>query len=257
MLFFSACSKKPSATVKVSKQKVTIYQKEDEAANNAIEDVPASVIDKITIKAKKHVYLHSEPTVPITSKDNKNFTIDLTNQHNNQTILFTLEVGGDGSLVGKQLQNDDFEKYYLVIKVKNDKLPETETKFENTPIPTGEILIGDQKFQTYSSEDEASKSTINSQLTIPTELLENFTITCEKHSETTSRIWVKISMLDGSIKSEFNKKQVVLSNENDWTNTLNVKDYAGHQITLMIKAEDSFGITSSYQYISIKLPLLP
>ena len=255
--------------VKVDDKKIKVFESYENAQlpKNIIEtDASAKTIK---VKGNGYIKINSNPRLKIkTLKESSKFSADLTQQKDNQIILFEVKIGGDGSLIGERLEMEEIEKYYFCLKVLNpnfetnedeqESQPNTELDENQTPIdtnstPTGEILISGEAFKTYSSEEEALNALNKSGLVIPTELMENFTITSEKHSENTSRMWVKICMLDNQA-SGFNKTSVVLSSENGWTNSLNVMDYAGHRITLMIKSEDSMGFNTNYSYFSIELP---
>ena len=77
------------------------------------------------------------------------------------------------------------------------------------------------------------------------------TITAEPSTDDTKRIWVKVSMVD---YEGVQNDDITVSDANGWTATMDISKFSGHQIVLMLKAENDFATRTSYQYISVIVP---
>lgn len=98
--------------------KFGVFENEDDAIKHTIENLPAG-IKKIEISSNEEnvdVYT-SLFTSLVTKSTNNKFLLDLTNVANNETIIVTICIGGDGSLISKCL-SEDVKKYYFAVSVR-------------------------------------------------------------------------------------------------------------------------------------------
>lgn len=181
-------------------------------------------------------------------KEKKRILLDSTNIGNGSTIIFTIITGGDGSWVSQRV-GPDIKHYYLAVQVNNPNSDQTTT---TDGIISGKVFFDESMFLTYSTE-EAAQSAIEGKentFTLPTKSLDGIQIRAEP-TEGTARIFVIPSMVDNT---GIDGTSIRLDQYNNWTSTLNIKEFAGHQLTLMLKAEDGMAFTTSFQYVSFWVP---
>lgn len=246
-------SSKATRIVKFDGNKISVYDTEDEAIKNAIPDVVAEE-KKVEVNSHKYVKVKAKVGIfhsSIVSKTSDNeFNLDFSGIGNEQKVVIEVLIGGDGSFSANALSNE-VKKYYFAVIIKNENSNvSSNVSTPNTgKVPTSEIKIGDESFNTYSSEDEAYNAASE---TISKELAENFTVKAISHSEDTRRIWVQVISTDGNKSG--NKPQIVLSSENDWTNTLDILEFSGQKIVIQIQSEDDMALNIGFRYMSFIIP---
>lgn len=244
---------KATRIVKFDGNNISVYDTEDEAIKNAIPDVVAEE-KKVEVNSHKYVDVKAKVGIfhsSIVSKTSDNeFKLDFSGIGNEQKVVIEVLIGGDGSFSANALSNE-VKKYYFAVIIKNENSNvSSNVSTPNTgKVPTSEITIGDESFNTYSSEDEAYNAASE---TISKELAENFTVKAISHSEDTRRIWVQVISADGNKSG--NKPQIVLSSENDWTNTLDILEFSGQKIVIQIQSEDDMALNIGFRYMSFIIP---
>ena len=235
--------------VKFDGKKISVFENANEALKNSIQSDASE--KQVSVKngdesTKLTAKIGNFKAKIVTDKGKGNFVVDLSQVADQKIVLFEVKDGGDGSWVGDRI-SDEVNRYYFAVSVKYSG--KTNPPQVNYGVSCGEIEIGGKKFDTYPSEEDALSSINN----ISKEIAENFTIKSINHSNNTKRIKVKICYTDENI-SEFYFSNIILSDENDWTNTLNVMDHSGHTIVLMITAEDDLALNCSFSYVSFYIP---
>ncbi len=121
--------------------------------------------------------------------------------------------------------------------------------------PNGKVYFGGDSYMTYGSEKAAQKAVASekNRWTIPLSLAKDFTFKVEPTPET-ARVLVMISMVDDK---SIERAGVYVSPDDSWTGKLDVSEFFGHQITLMIKAENQMALNNGYSYVSIFIPEEP
>ena len=236
-----------SGIVKMSGYDIGVFNTKDEAVSNVftvdagIHTISVRSSDRSDVEAQGNLF-----NLNIVTEDSKNnFSADLSGIGNNEIVVFKVYVGGDGSSVGKLLQ-EDIKVYYFAVQVINSNPNVTSSPSGS---PGGKIWFGEDSYQTYGSELEARNS---ASVTLPSDLVQNLPISAEP-SGNTARIRIKICLVDGS---DYDLTVALLSGENNWSGTLDLSDYEGHQLTLMIKAENGMAVVSSYTYVSFFVPVV-
>lgn len=228
--------------------KIGVFDTADEAMANPITDVKAETKsfsvndDNSRVTADYQGYRLDVPS------SGGNYQVDLAGIPDQGIVVIKAEVGGDGSLFG-QAVGVEVETHYFAVQVKNEGTNDVQAS--TTVIPNGTIWFGEDKYQTYSSEEEAQAAVAASPLVIPTEMAKNLVLKAEPANEKTARIYVKVCMVDDYGDPGMS---VLLCEENGWTNTLDVSQYAGKQITLYLKAESGSAVVTSYSYVSFMVP---
>lgn len=249
--------------VKFDGQKISVFESANEAIDNSFQtdagEKPVSVKhgDKNTKVTAK---INNFKTKIVTDNGKGDFVVDLSQVADQEIVLFEVKNGGDDSWFGDRIGNE-VKRYYFAVLVKNDSgnnsgndsgndSGNTNPSQTTQGVSCGEIEIGGEKFDTYPSEADALSSINN----ITTEIAENFTIKSINPSSKTKRIVVKICYTDKENTSEFNLPNIVLSSENDWTNSLDVSSLSGSRIALMITSEDAFALNNTFSYIAFYIP---
>jgi hypothetical protein len=172
-------------------------------------------------------------------------------------------IGGDGSWLGQRL-SEEIDTYYLALEVVNnneadlvemvstDDVATQQVQSSSTlPLPNGKVYFGEDSYQTYASESEAQQAAALQSLTIPTYMVQDGLQLRAEPNANTARIWVSICMVDGQIVQSVSSR---LNQDSNWTGTLDVSEFAGHQVTLVMKAENNSALMNGYSYVSFKVP---
>ncbi|MBR1540940.1 MAG: hypothetical protein IJ629_07390 [Clostridia bacterium] len=201
------------------------------------------------------------PANILTTTNGNSYELNLDGLGDGTTILVKVMVGGDGSLIGQRL-SENVDTHYFAVNVSNPNQqaqtgdPNTQTA-QTLGIPNGTVYVDGSAFQTYGSESEAQQAIADQQnrFTLPTSMLTNgLPITVTPNTDDTARVFIQVCMVDGYDGGSF---AVCANPETDWLANLDVSQFAGHQITLMIKAENGWAISTGYSYISFFLPEWP
>lgn len=231
--------------------KIGVFDTQSEAESNKIS--ADSGVRKLQVSGSGNVDVSANvggiPTGIISGKNGK-YDMDLSGIGNGTTVVVTVSIGGDGSFFGRTLTTD-VSKYYFAVNVINNE--ETVNTTQTLNAPNGTIKFGDDVYQTYGSEQEAQMAVLGQKnlYTLPTYMVkEGIQLHCEP-GENTARIWVKPTMVDGESGSY---NGVRLNQDSDWSGILYVSDFSGHQVTLMIKAENNTGLSNGYSYVSFFVP---
>lgn len=179
------------------------------------------------------------------------YELNLSEVGDGTTVIGKISTGGDGSITGKLLEGG-INTVFFSLRVNNPTVAPSATA-ELMGVPTGILYFGDDEdqFHVYGSEKEAQNSAT---ITLPIAMVQNGLKVKAVCNDNTARLWVKPYFLDGELVG--NRLGVVLSAENDWTNVLDVLPFAGHQLMLMLKAEDGWAINTSFGYIACYVPEL-
>lgn len=195
-----------------------------------------------------HATVGGIPANIVTNAKGSTYDLDLNGIGNETTVMIQISVGGDGSLMGERLSGD-VDKYFLAINVNNpDNVADTA---KTLGLPNGKIFFGDDSYQTYGSETEAQQAVSNNPLVLPTYVVENGIQLRAEPNENTARIQVKACMLDGD---PINRDGPRLYSGNGWSDVLDVSEFSGHQVTLMIHSENDMGLSNGYSYVSFFVP---
>lgn len=204
------------------------------------------------------------PASILTETKDGHYDVALDGLGDGTTVIVKMLVGGDGSWVGQRLSGD-VDEYYLAITVSNPQQNQTQqTQGQTTSpsaqtaqtlgVPNGQVYLGEEAYQTYGSETEAQQAVASQQnaFTLPVYMVQNgLKVTAVPTTDDTARIWVKITMVDNE---GVDRAGVCVNPENDWSDVLDVSEFAGHQVTLMLKAENGWAISSGFSYVSFYLP---
>lgn len=196
--------------------------------------------------------------VGVTNTQEKTYEVDTSNLGDGSTVIVQILIGGDGSFVGRRL-NNDVDTYYLAINVNNPNQTTADSAAQTAQalgLPNGKMYVGEDKdtFQTYGSESEAQQAVAGQQnnFTLPKGMVQNgLSFTVEPTTDDTARVMVKVCMMDGESVESIGK---YVSPDSNWAGTLDVSNFAGHQITICIKAENGWAISNGYSYVSFFLP---
>ena len=230
---------------KIDGYKFGVFDTTDEAIEHTIANMPAG-IKKIEISnTTKKIDVSTSIFNSLVTKAEKNvFLLDLTNVINNEPIVVTISIGGDGSLVSRYL-DDDVKFYYFAVSVCGNE-SEATSQIENTNVPNvSAISFNGNSIKTSSTFEEAETIAINNRITL-SESDSDLTISAIPN-ENTARVVIKISRID---REATNHGWVRLGAENNWTGQMSLTDLAGHFVTMMIKDEDWSARYNRYQYIS-------
>lgn len=194
--------------------------------------------------------------IDVTNTKGSKYELNMDSLGDGSTVIVKVMVGGDGSLIGQRL-GDDVETHYFAINVSNPNQETGDTAAQTAQalgLPNGKIYIEEDTYQTYGSETEAQTAVANQQnaFTLPLYMVKDgLSLTAEPTTDDTARIMVKVCMMDDeSVESA----GTYVGPDGNWSGTLDVSKYAGHQITLMIKAENGWAISNGYSYVSFFLP---
>lgn len=238
-----------TGTVAIDGQAVSIFDSKDEAVANPITlDAGIKSMSITGSNAKVSTDIGS-----VSHTSGSDYELNLNGLADGTAVTLTVQTGGDGSFFGQRLGNE-VETHYLVVNVSNPEgsAPADGTANHVSGVPTGSVRFGDSSFKTYGSEAEAQAAIADqqSQFTIPTSMAKNLVLTAEP-SEGTARIWASVCMVDGADETGLESR---MNQDSNWTATFDLSKYAGHQVTIVLKAEDGMALSNGYSYVSFFVP---
>lgn len=241
--------------VTLDNSQIGVFDTQSEAEANKTQ-VTAG-IKSLTVSSSENVNVSASMNgIPyrITSTSKNNYTLDLSNVGDGSTIVIRVAIGGDGTFIGQRLDGR-IKTRYVAFCVSNPKLTQNQAA-QDMGIPTGKIYFGEDSYLTYGSESEALSATYGKRnhLTIPLYMFENGLQLRAEPNENTARIWVKPCRVDNKRIGVYG---VRLNADSNWSGTLDISQYAGSQLTLMLKFENSSGMTVGYSYVSFFVPTEP
>ena len=180
----------------------------------------------------------------LTQTKGNNYDLDLTGVGNASTIILRFMVGGDGSFTSQRLSGN-VKTYYLALDVNNPN-QNVETA-KSLGVPNGKIYFGEDAFFTYGSESEAYQAALDNPIVIPTYMVHDGISIKAEPDEGTYRIHVTVS-------APSRRDGPMLWSANDFAGVIDVSEFAGQQITLMIHAENDLGFVHGFSYLSFSVP---
>jgi len=234
---------------------LNVFETQEAAASN--KTVVEAGKKALNVPNAEHVYIstyvNGNSANIVSSIDSNSYTLDLSNVPDNGTVVIKIETGGDGSALGKRLGISHINTQFVALSVSNPTLNTEPEATAALGIPNGRIYFGEDVYQTYASEGEAQQAVRGqrSQFTIPTYMVENGLQLRAEPNEATARIRVQVCMVGTKPVSVTG---ALLNNSSNWSGTLNVSNYVGQQVTLMIHAENGMGLSNGYSYVSFFVP---
>lgn len=188
----------------------------------------------------------------VLTKSGNGYTLDLEGFGHESVVVVKMSIGGDGSLLGKRFGNAGIETKYFALSINNPTVAQ-EQSITTLGVPTGVVYFDGSAYQTYGSEVEAHNAMVTerNRFTIPTYMVTNGIEVRAEPGENTARMQVRVCMVDSN---DFDTRFVYLNSSTNWTGTLDVSQFAGHQIILMINSMNTTGISNGYSYVSIFVP---
>lgn len=254
---FTGNSGGENGIVTVEGQSVGIFDTKDDAEANPI-TVTAGVKSMTVNGDNAQVSTNIGSINHVSGKD---YELNLDGLADGTIATITVKTGGDGSFIGQRLGND-VETHYLTVNVSNPNATPAGTSGGNastgtapnstSSVPTGTVHFGDTTFQTYGSEAEAQSVVANdhNKFTIPTNMAKNLVLTAEP-SEGTARIWASVCMVDDVDETGMESR---MNADSNWSATFDLSKYAGHQVTIVLKAENGMALSNGYSYVSFFVP---
>lgn len=210
----------------------------------------------LSFSTSEHVsvsaYIGGRSVDILSNNGSDSYTLDLTNVADKSIVIIKVTVGGDGSIVSQRLGTADSKTHFVAFEVSNPNMS-VEEAAQTSGIPNGKVYFADSVYQTYGSEIEAQQAVKGKQgqFTIPTYMVQDGLQLRAEPSENTARIRIKVCMV--GIRG-VSSNSICISQETNWAGTLDISGYAGYQMTLMLHAEDGWGINNGFSYVSFFVP---
>ncbi|MBR2290188.1 MAG: hypothetical protein IJ867_06335 [Clostridia bacterium] len=239
-------SPKASGSVTLDGQKVAVYATQADAEAN-----------KLSVNAETKTLIIPEngrvsvnPS-NILASSNGGYTLNLAGCGDQSLVVIKVTTGGNGNFLSQRLSKD-LKDSYLALVVSNPNI-EANGMTKTSGVPTGKVYFGDVAYETYGSGSEAHQAVAGkqSQFTIPTYMVENGLQLRAEHGNNTARIWVKVCMV--GIRG-IDTKGIRLNADSNWSGVIDISQFAGYQITLMLHAENGDVTSNGYSYVSFFVP---
>ena len=242
----------PGTTGVVSLDGNTISMFEDQAKAESNKTTADAGTHTLKVSGRSNVSIRATASGNsangIVAGSGNDYELDLNGLSDGTIVILTVAVGGDGSFLSERL-SEEVKRYYVALEVNN---PDVSANTASTlGVPSGKVYFGEASYLTYRSEEEAQKAVEDAPLVLPTYMVADGIPVRAEPGENTYRIQVTICMLDGE---SFHLGGPFLWSENNWEGTLDVSACAGHQVTLMLHAENDMGFVNGYTYVSFYVP---